>query len=70
MRARAGRPRGDVLNVAAEGEVDGPRHRRRREHENGECLELGTVAGSLAGPDDELFNVAEAEGQEGSRLMP
>jgi hypothetical protein len=51
---------GDVLNVAAEGEVEGPRHRRRREPQKGECLELGTVAGSLAGPDDELLNVAQA----------
>jgi hypothetical protein len=70
VRARAGVLGGDVLHVAAEGEVDGPRRRRRRERQNGECLELGTVAGSLAGPDDELLNVAEAEGQEGSWLMP
>jgi len=58
----------DVLDVAAEGQVGGSRHRRRRERQNGECLELGAVASSLARPDDELLDVAEAERQEGSGL--
>jgi len=31
---------------------------------SGQRLELGAVAGSLTGPDDELFDVAETEGKE------